>query len=763
MRGPALSLAALVAAFPALAAEGGPIRGGEHEGFTRIVLEIEPTTEWSLETDEDRATLHFPGRRLAFSTTGVFDKIPHIRVTDIDTETGHEGTTVAISLGCDCRVSTSFVGARFLAVDVADRLQETVADVKATKNDASDKARAMREAHAVADAEDALVRQITRAADQGIIRFSDGAAPSLPERHAAMVEPVPQSDRPRPRPVAADDDTRLLRTSLGLHRPKSEGIDGLSAQEQISASTVFDRDNLQARKQPSAMPLPGACMADRAFDLTAWADGSPFPDQLARLRTRLVGEFDAPDPDAVRDMARLYVRFGLGAEAEATLDAFPDTKIADRSVLRDLGRVVDGAPVAPTGPLAVDADCPGLHGVWLAAGSVAPIWHDTASFQRMHTAFSEMPADVRGMLAPDIVRRLTESGRIEEARTIYLTAVRPGEIPGPELQLAEARLEAEEGRSAEAVRTMVRLARSNEAAISVAALADLIRVALDTHLPIPEPVATDLATAVLQSRGSAQDARLRGLLGETLAQRGDLPGALAELRRAMSDLPARAGEFAALSVRLVAEADPAIIGNAGYAEAALGIQDLIETSPAGDPARARIAGRLVDLGLPDPAISIAAPGVAAGSEAARIVTARAEIALGDGPAARAALGALASTAAVELRAQAYARSGEYGDALATLDAAGLDAESYAWASGDWKKASDDTSDADRAAMARYMSARAGTNATAAPGADPAAEDMGAAFAAPLPPLERPSLGAARQLLETSGKIGTLVERAIAQP
>ena len=45
-------------------------------------------------------------------------------------------------------------------------------------------------------------------------------------------------------------------------------------------------------------------------------------------------------------------------------------------------------------------------------------------------------------------------------------------------------------RSAEAVRTMAKLARSGEASISIDALADLIRVALDSHLPIPEAVAT---------------------------------------------------------------------------------------------------------------------------------------------------------------------------------------------------------------------------------------------------------------------------------
>ncbi|MFT3974363.1 MAG: hypothetical protein QM699_13210 [Amaricoccus sp.] len=786
MRAGALSVAALAAALPALGlplaarAEGGTIRGGEHTGFTRIVLEVEPTTEWSLETVDGRATLHFPGRRISFSTAGVFDKIPHIRITDIDAETGHDGTTVALSIGCDCRISTSFVGARFLAVDVADRTTPELAatepaEAEAAPADASasDKARALRESHVVADAENALVRQIARAADQGIVRFTDGAGPTPAPEMTAGSEPTPT--RPLPRPSvemtadAASADQKLTRTAL--HPPAADGattLADLMAQDQISASTVFDRDSQRAQARPPIKPLPGACLADRALDPTAWSDGTPFPEELGHLRSHLVGEFDTPDPAVIRDTARLYIRLGLGAEAEATLGAFPDAKVPDRAVLLDLARVVDDRPVTPRGPLAVDAECPGLHGVWLAAGGAVPVWRSAAGFEAVHAAFAEMPGELRTMLAPTLVRRLIDAGRISEARTIYLTAVRPGDPTSPALQLAEARLEAAEGRSAEAVRTMAKLARSNQASISIDALADLVRVALDTHLAIPEPVATDLATATLQSRGSAFDGRLRGLLAETLAQRGDLPGALAELRRGMSDLPAQADTFAELAVRLVAEADPAMIGSAVYAEAALGTQDLIAATSPADPVRARIASRLVDLGLPDPALAIAAPALAAGDEAARMVSARAEIARGDGAAARAALGPLASTAAIELRAQAFARSGDYAEAAATLDAAGLDAtaDGYAWASGDWAKAGEAAPDADRAAMARYMAARAGDTPPPQPdaaGADAAALDADAAFAEPLPSLERPSLGAARQLLATGGKIGGVVEGALAKP
>ena len=117
----ALGALAAAAALPALAQEGGPIRSGEHDGFTRVVMIIEPTTEWSLETAPGEAVIFFPGRRLDFGTGEAFDRIGRTRVTAIQPAIEARGTRVRVGVGCDCRITASFVGARHLALDVGDR------------------------------------------------------------------------------------------------------------------------------------------------------------------------------------------------------------------------------------------------------------------------------------------------------------------------------------------------------------------------------------------------------------------------------------------------------------------------------------------------------------------------------------------------------------------------------------------------------------------------------------------------------------------
>ena len=57
---------ALVCAATAHAQEGGAIRSGEHADFSRLVMRVDVTTEWSLETRDGRATVFFPGQTFDF-------------------------------------------------------------------------------------------------------------------------------------------------------------------------------------------------------------------------------------------------------------------------------------------------------------------------------------------------------------------------------------------------------------------------------------------------------------------------------------------------------------------------------------------------------------------------------------------------------------------------------------------------------------------------------------------------------------------------
>ncbi len=749
IRAGVLGLGALALASAAAAAEGGPIRGGEHDGFTRIVLTIEPTTEWSLESGEGRAVIHFPGRQLAFATGQVFDKIPRSRIVAVTSAPDASGTTVTVDLGCDCRVSTSFVGARYLALDVADRSAEVATEAP--------EARAAREAKVVAGAEQALIRQIERAASQGVVELS---APDALPKTTAPEDTAPRPRAVEPAPPAPTPAEKLAPVSVPTAPDATTEL--FEAQEQIEATTVFDRDGRRAVEARTTAAPASACLDDARLDLGAWSNGLDFTGQAMALRRQLVGEFDAPNAASIVALARLYIRFGFGTEAQALLDGFagaPD--VEDRALLADLARAVDGRPAAPGGPLAYPGACPGLHGLWLALGGMAPVFHDPASFASVQSAFAALPPDLRLLVGPGFAGRLLDAGRPAEARLIYDTTVRPGTPSDAAVQLVAARLAAAEGRPEEAAAALTALLDGDGHA-SVDTLAQLARVALDARLPIPERFVTDLRAAALQYRGGDRERQLRGLLVEALARRAELAAAIREARAAARDMPDAAAGFEALAVGALAEADPAAVGAASYSETVLGATDLIDATAPGDPARAAVAGRLVALGLPGPALAMVSPALVAGDEAARLTAAEARLSLGDPAAARDALGPLAAPEAVELRARSFALEGAYDRALSTLADRGLasDAAAYAWPSGAWSRVRDAAPDPGREAMAGYMTVRSGEAAPPAPAADPAALDSNQAFQEPLPPLERPSLDAARRLLSTGGQVGGFVQNLL---
>ena len=255
--------------------------------------------------------------------------------------------------------------------------------------------------------------------------------------------------------------------------------------------------------------------------------GCPSPPSSRRSRRRLLGEFDAPDPQALRDLARLYVRVGLGAEAEALTRSFPEAALEDRALLVDLARTVEPGPSLPEGPLAIPDPCPGRHGLWQALGGAVPAYRDAPGFAAAQAVFAALPPELRVMLAPRFVERLLDAGRAPEARLIYDTAVRPGDPSDPGLGLAAARLAAAEGHPLEAAQGLAALlAASGHASVEALSKPSL---ALDAQVPIPDRIVVDLRAAALQVRGSAREPELRALPAEALARSAPTPRGAAQV------------------------------------------------------------------------------------------------------------------------------------------------------------------------------------------------------------------------------------------
>ena len=242
-----------------MAAEGGPIRGGEHDGFTRLVMQVDPKTEWSLETGGGRAVIRFPGKPLDFATGGAFDRIPRGRIRSVTAngETG-AGTRSCSSSGATAgspRASSARATSRSTSSTPAGRARSGAGGTPPRRRPRPEAP--ARETSAVRSAEGLLVEQIERAAGQGLVQLTlrSAAARGWRPRHRRhwRGRQDPAADRPSP----TGGRGRRFHAS-------TRGLAALAEEDQIEATSVYDRDDaIEMRPEGAggaqAVSLPEGC------------------------------------------------------------------------------------------------------------------------------------------------------------------------------------------------------------------------------------------------------------------------------------------------------------------------------------------------------------------------------------------------------------------------------------------------------------------------------------------------------------------------
>ena len=595
--------------------------------------QIEPTTEWSLETGAGRAThpLSRPRPRLRHPRgLRPHPAQPHPRGGRRSGGAG--GSEIAVELGCDCRVSASFVGARWLALDVADGDAAAGAGRGSAAPDAPEtpEERARREADAVASAEQVLIRQIVRAADQGIIEMSSPrhgpaapapAAPRRRRRRRSRGPPAAAPIPPRARARQAELRDRARGAAFGRPDRGDHGVRprqprrALAAQAARRAAAGLPAGR-EARRRLLVERPASARAASAARGASSSASSTcPTPKALARPGAAL-------HPLRLRGGGRVAAR-GLRRRPRARGPRAPRRHGADRRRAAGVARRAAGRrgglprPArALAGARRGGAGLARRRELRLGAGAPSRRCRPTCGV----------------LLGPGFAARLIDAGHPAEARVIHDTTVRPGERAGRGARSSSGRgSRRSTGHPLEAAQRMAALVERDGGA-SVEALTALVRGSRSTRgMPIPEKTVTDLRAAALQYRGAAREPALRGLLAEALARRAELAAAVAEARAAAADLPGQAAAFDALAVRLMAEADPAAVGPAAYAGTVLDAADLIGAVPRPTIRRGpRSRGSSWRSGCRIRRSAMIAPTLADGAAPARLVAAEARIRKGEG-------------------------------------------------------------------------------------------------------------------------------------
>ncbi|MCV2879782.1 hypothetical protein OE699_13100 [Sedimentimonas flavescens] len=665
----ALIVLVLALAAPALA-EPVAVRSGEHEGFTRLVFPLPSGMGWGLDHADGVYTLRPDGPVDGYDLSAVFRLIPRTRVTEVAALPGKSDVSISVAEGVEATAFETAGGAVVIDFREAPEPQIALSPRPALpsyserfrafeapgRSELPERALALPQPdRRIRAAEEDLLRQIGRAASQGLIHV-DPAAMRLPEI-----------------PVAPPQPPAEIGDHLALH-----------------SETAFDRAGVGPSDQPMVSDYGETCLPDRMFDAAAWLDDRPPAEQIAAARNGLLGEFDKPQPDQVVALARVYVALGFGAEARLLLRSLAAPSDTTRA-LEFMAAVVEDLPRPDAKAILTMGKCNGKVALWalLGARGTPSRWdYDLGAVLRANAA---LPPGLRTVIARRLADRLIALGAEDAAQAVWKALERaPAEVSAP-LGLIGAQL----GEMPES--KLVELMRSNQES-AVDALIQFVEGRFARGEPIDDGTISQAEALAVELLPSAKGvAVLRAqILG--LGSVGRFDPAFAALAGwpDATDETLRVTTTADLIGQLSDVPDDALFLRAFYAQRAV-----IEAGELPKGTRLQLAERLLNQGFaPAARTSLAALGQ---SEAGRLLLARAALLEGDGPATLAHLGALDSAQAAGLRAQAAALMGQYALARnAFMQAGDTDgARAAAWRSADWDAVAQEGTEAQRQLLALY--------------------------------------------------------------
>ncbi len=549
---------------------------GEHGEFTRLAMVLPPGSAWALEEAGKGYALRLDRVGLLLDSSRAFNRIDRTRIASIDPIDG--GAGIQINLNCACEVVAFEDRPGILVIDVRagpplpgrdQSMAEVASPVRVTPPPANPRQmlRLIAPALSAPAMDQALPRFSTDTSPrlEGLLDDLARAAPTEPPAAAAFglaVQSAPTELAPPPPPEAPatlppppnssdlaglfEAEEALLRqvaraAAQGLVDPRTPQRDGTMAGAAAEGNTAKFEDHMAVNAQTGLDRELGLmaetlragggrrCLAEDDWAVASWGDLRPPSVQIAEARSRLIGEFDRPDRDAVLRLARLYLHFGFGAEAAEVLRAFlPD--LPQAGLLNALAEIMDegAAPLATS--LHALTQCENGAALWavLARPTLTPA--DPISRDKILRDFAILPPHLRQHLGPPLSERFMGAGDAQAARMIRDAILRTDAPQTSSVALLDARVDLAGGARPEA-EAQLRTVAAGTSPDAAEALALLIEDRLARGEPVDAATATHAEAMAFERAGSPVADRLAKGHARALASLGDFDAAMAAFAR----------------------------------------------------------------------------------------------------------------------------------------------------------------------------------------------------------------------------------------
>lgn len=626
-------------------ADTARVYSGEHEDFTRLVVELPSATDWTLgKTSMGYGFAARTSAQPAYDISQVWDRIPKTRLQALrlDPESG----ALLLTLACDCHVFPFEYQPGVIVLDIKAGPAPTGSAFETAFVLPTDSAPPP--IYSTAESYDwmDLAREDTVAA----VRAEDLALPTgevsldplrmelLEEISRGAAQGVVDMAMPgKPPDLPAIDSGTLPWSQIHIGPPPDTRLD----------STADGQD----ARTPDGM----ACVPDEDLAIAEWgADRSPL-DNLAEARAGLYGEFDILDPEAVRRAVRLHLYLGFGAEAAQYASLLAGTDAEDLPYLHSLAVLVDGDP-DPQSPFRDMLACDGAAALWAMLSQLSPPAGAVVNGDAIVRSYLALPAHLRASLGAGLAERLLGMGDSESARIVRNAIERTPDIPEATIALLDTQAELQDGNADAAL-------EHAEAAIAEDGTGPEEWIALvEAHFHKGEPMSRESSEALRAFEGEIESPDLQRDFFRALA--------LAELLSGQTAKGFQTARAHGVPMSDVWQVAVALAEDDAFLAEALTPADLAQGGEASAVAT-RVAARLLALGFPDAALAWIDAVQPEDGPVRRRVAAKAEFARGDARQALVLLTGLTEPEDAALRAQALLRLGRIAEARAAYQAAGL--------------------------------------------------------------------------------------------
>lgn len=634
----------LFLAGPAVA-EVARVYSGEHDGFTRLVIELPVAVDWTVgRTPMGYAFASAGDRQPDYDISSVWDRIPKNRLQALraDPETG----ALQLALACACHVFPFEYQPGIVVLDIKPGPAPTGSSFEQAFKPISPQGPSPAKASIAPPGYDWL------ALDHATkITTPEGTELALPTGSVSLeplrLELLEEISRGAAEGVV---DMRLP------GKPPDNGLLGESTLpwSQIHIGPPPDAAlDATAKGKDGRTPKGEACVPDEKLAIAEWGADRPPLELLAEARSGLYGEFDLLDHEAALRAVRLHLYLGFGAEAAQYAKLLSGSGATDdRAVFQSLSVLVDGDN-DPQSPFRDMLACDGAAALWAAMALQEFPPGATVNGDAISRSFLALPAHLRGALGPDLADILLANDQTEAASVVRNSVERTPGVPAATVALLDAKVELHGGEDAAALELAAEaVAADGRSAEEWIALVEA-HFRDVTPMPLESVEALRAFEGEMEASENPQDYFRALALAELLANQTEAGFRIAEERGLPgSDL---------WQVAAVLAEDDDFLAHAVASKPG---------SIAPDVA-VKVAKRLVGLGFPDAAMDWLDPvGPHDGAEK-RQIAAQAEFARGDASQALALLDGLTAPEDHALRARVLVRLGRVSEARDAYQAAGL--------------------------------------------------------------------------------------------